>query len=78
MKIIKKLSEDEAKALMPEGLQDALWADPDETIYCMLCDGVRLKKHKCIPCVPLKFWAEGALDGYDVDEEWMKQQREVA
>ena len=53
MKIIKELSEDEAKQMMPEGLRDVLFGQSEEeVIYCMTCDGLRFKNHECVSCIP--------------------------
>jgi hypothetical protein len=48
MKIIKKLTDEEVKEILPKGLQDTFSANPEDLEYCMKCDGLRIKGHKCI------------------------------
>ena len=62
MRIIKKLSKKEAEMLLPKGLKDALSADPDEVFYCMGCDGLRSKKHNCVPPYPIKTKANKRIE----------------
>jgi len=52
MKIVKKLTPEEAKAAIPAGLFDALNAifnqnDMETVTYCNRCDGIRLLEHDC-------------------------------
>ena len=50
MKIIKKLSKEEVKKVLPQGLQDAL-SGKGEVYYCNNCDGLRIKGHACVCCI---------------------------
>ena len=52
MKIIKKLSDEEVRELIPSELLKALnTPNKDDVMYCMICDGLRLKDHKCMSCI---------------------------
>lgn len=48
MKIVKRLTNEEVQKELPPPVVAALHA-LDTAEYCHVCDGLRLKGHKCVP-----------------------------